>query len=94
MSIPASISAVLGIIGLFLIFNGSAKIRPDQVETKVDGKTIELYNPADEGSHPRKIVGVFCIIGATLSGFAALGMTTIRKAGIEENAAPVPHTED
>lgn len=94
MSIPASISAVLGIIGLFLIFNGGHQMRPDAVEKKIEGTKVELYNKAEEGTNPRKLFGVFCIIGATLSGFAALGMTTIRKAGIEEDGAEVPHEDD
>lgn len=94
MSIPASISAVLGIIGLFLIFNGGAQMRPDVNEVKIENTKVEVYNKAAEGTNPRKLFGVFCIIGATLSGFAALGMTTIRKGGIEEDAGEVEHHDD
>ncbi|MFK7972921.1 MAG: hypothetical protein AB8F95_21295 [Bacteroidia bacterium] len=90
MSIPASISAVLAIIGLFLIFNGGAQMRTDVDEMKINDTKVEVYNKAAEGTNPRKLFGVFCIIGATLSGFAALGMTTIRKGGIEEDGQPLP----
>ena len=94
MNIPASLATVLAILGIRFLFNGSSQMRPDVVEERINGEKVELYNKAEEGLNMRKFIGVVCIMGATLSGFAALGLTVTRKAGIEEDGAEVPHDDE
>lgn len=93
MNIPASISAVFAIFAIFLLFNGSAQMRPDEVTKTVNGVKIEVYNKAGEGANMRKFVGYTSIAISVLAGFAALGLTTTRQAGIMEEA-PSPHAEE